>query len=74
MKNKKNKFDNMNERYLKEMESNNFLFEKKIKNLNESLKDHNPINSTLKQIITNNQEGNYESDSENGIGKKIIDE
>ena len=74
MKNKKNKFDNMNERYLKEMESNNFLFEKKIRNLNESLKDHNPKNSIIKKSNNNNQEENYESDSENGIGKKIIDE
>ena len=74
MKNRKNKFDNMNERYLKEMESNNFLFEKKIRNLNESLKESNPKNSIQKQIINNNQEENYESDSENDISKKIIDE
>ena len=74
MKNRKNKFDNMNERYLKEMESNNFLFEKKIKNLNESLKEHNPKNSNKKKIINNNPEENYESDSQNDISKKIIDE
>ena len=74
MKNRKNKFDSMNERYLKEMESNNFLFEKKIKNLNESLKENNPKNSIQKKIINNNLEDKYESDSENDISKKIIDE
>ena len=71
MKNRKNKFDSMNERYLKEMESNNFLFEKKIKNLNESLKENNPKNSIQKKIINNNLEDKYESDSENDISKKI---
>ena len=73
MKNRKNKFDNMNELYLKEMELNNFLFEKKIKNLNESL-NNNPQKLIQKKIINNNQEENLESDNENDMSKKIIDE
>ena len=50
MKDKSNNLDDINKKYLKEMESNNKIFEQKIQNLNELM-----IQETPKRIISKKQ-------------------
>ena len=51
--------NNLNEGYLKEMEANNYLFEEKIKKLNNLLSSNNNLLNDRKKISEDNKHKNF---------------